>query len=309
MQIIDTLSSTPLNHSVATIGFFDGVHTGHRFLIDRVKREAARDGLSSMLITFPVHPRKVMNPHINMQLLTTLNEKLQLLQKTGVDYCMMLDFTLDLAKLTAREFMEDVLYKQCGVRKLLIGYDHRFGHNRNEGFDDYCRYAAEIGMEVMRTDAFVHNDIHISSSLIRDCLMRGDLQRAALSLGYSYFMNGTVIDGYKVGRKMGFPTANLHINDSSKLIPADGVYAVDVYLPSGQHHRGMLNIGCRPTLENGSNRSVEVHILDFEGDLYNQPLRVCLTHFIRNEQKFDSIEALTSQLHKDATVVRMLSGK
>ena len=235
MQIIRDISAIKPEPCVATIGFFDGVHAGHRYLIQQVKEIAAAKGLRSALVTFPVHPRKVMNATYHPELLTTPEEKINLLAGTGVDYCLMLDFTPDISRLTAKEFMTQVLKERYQVRYLVIGYDHRFGHNRSEGFEDYVRYGQSIGIDVIRAQAYT-NDIRrdasqsvpVSSSLIRKLLHQGDVDIAARCLGYEYFLDGTVVGGYQVGRKIGFPTANLSVDDPDKLIPADGVYFLKI---------------------------------------------------------------------------------
>ena len=262
MQIIRNIPGVLPEPCVATIGFFDGVHMGHRFLIEQVRELAAARGLRSALITFPIHPRKVMNADYRPELLTTSEEKLALLEEMGVDYCFMLDFTREVSHLTAHEFMSDILRDRYRVQTLVIGYDHRFGHNRSEGFEDYCRYGSEMGIEVSRARACVCDDLHISSSVIRKMLHQGEVDRAARCLGYDYFLDGTVVSGYQVGRKIGFPTANLSVDDPDKLVPADGVYAVHVTF-DGHTYNGMLNIGTRPTIGNGPERSIEVNILHF----------------------------------------------
>ena len=307
MQIIDHLPLTAPGPCVATIGFFDGVHCGHRYLIEQVKSEARKAGMSSMLITFSVHPRKVMNPGFHPELLTPQNEKLGLLAKTGVDYCVVLDFTPAIAILSAREFMEDILYNHCGVRSLLIGYDHRFGRGRSESFEDYLQYGKQIGIDIIQTAAYQPEGVYISSSYIRQCLKNSLLSKANEALDYPYFLDGVVTGGYQIGRKLGFPTANLLIDDADKLIPADGVYAVEVHLGNGMNYAGMLNIGQRPTIDNGMKRTIEVHILDFNGDLYDQTIRLSLTHFIRPEVKFGSLDDLVAQLHRDEAAVRQLT--
>lgn len=304
MQMIDNPSATLPEPCVATIGFFDGVHRGHRFLIEQVKEVAAARGLRSALITFPVHPRKVMNADYHPLLLTTLEEKTALLAETDVDYCVMLDFTPHISQLTAREFMTHILRDRYRVQCLVIGYDHRFGHNRSEGFEDYCLYGEAIGMEVIRARACTYNEMHISSSAIRTCLQRGEVDKAALGLGYEYFLNGIVVGGYQVGRKIGFPTANLQVNDPDKLVPADGVYAVYVTV-NGQKYKGMLNIGHRPTLDNGD-KSIEVNILHFNADIYGKTLRLSFLQYLRPELKFDSIDELVTQMHKDEESVELL---
>ena len=306
MQIIrDTSAITP-EPCVATIGFFDGVHAGHRYLIQQVKEIAAAKGLRSALVTFPVHPRKVMNTNYRPELLTTPEEKISLLADIGVDYCLMLDFTPEISRLTAREFMTQLLKERYQVKYLIIGYDHRFGHNRSEGFEDYVRYGKEIGIEVIRAKAYTSNieignepNIPVSSSLIRKLLHEGEVSLAAHCLKYEYFLDGIVVGGYQVGRKIGFPTANLRVDDPDKLIPADGVYAVWVTF-DGKTYMGMLNIGVRPTIDNDPNRTIEVNILHFHSDIYDKFIRLTFVKRTRPELKFSSIDELITQLHKDA---------
>ena len=305
MQLYTGTPVEELRPNVATIGFFDGVHRGHRFLIEQVCRVAAARGLASSVITFPVHPRKVMQPGFHPELLTTCDEKVALLAGTGIDYCVMLDFTLDLACLSAKQFMA-ILKDKCRVQALVIGYDHRFGHNRSEGFEDYVRYGKEIGIEVIRAKAYTSNieignepNIPVSSSLIRKLLHEGEVSLAAHCLKYEYFLDGIVVGGYQVGRKIGFPTANLRVDDPDKLIPADGVYAVWVTF-DGKTYMGMLNIGVRPTIDNGPNRTIEVNILHFHSDIYDKFIRLTFVKRTRPELKFSSIDELITQLHKDA---------
>ncbi|KAA6350477.1 Riboflavin biosynthesis protein RibF [termite gut metagenome] len=290
----------------ATIGFFDGVHKGHRFLIDQVKEVAAKKNIHSAIITFPIHPRKVIDAGYCPEMLTTCDEKIKLLVETEIDYCIMHPFTMEIAHLSARQFMADILRKQYNVQTLVIGYDHRFGHNRSENFDDYSRYGKELGIEVFLAQAYIReNTKNISSSLIRSFLYKGEVEKAAVYLGYNYFLTGIVVNGYQVGRHIGFPTANIHVENPDKLIPADGVYAVRVTI-NKKSHIGMLNIGQRPTLNNGTHRSIEVHILHFHSDIYHCPIRISFVQRIRSEKKFNSIEQLTAQLYKDAVVVESL---
>lgn len=312
MQIIRDTSSLVLSPCVATIGFFDGVHAGHRYLIQQVKEIAVARGLHAALVTFSVHPRKVMNRSYRPQLLTTLEEKTALLADTGVDDCLMLDFTPEMARLTARDFMLHVLKERFHVDCLVIGYDHRFGHHRTEGFDDYVRYGKEIGMEVVQakayTDSIVMEDgkkMTVSSSVVRQLLLNGGVDLASGALGYDYFLDGVVVGGYQVGRKIGFPTANVRVDDADKLVPANGVYAVWVSI-DGKEHMGMLNIGIRPTIGNGCQRTIEVHILRFQDNLYDKPIRVTFVRRIRSELKFPGIEQLIAQLHTDAVEVEKI---
>ncbi|WP_449020276.1 bifunctional riboflavin kinase/FAD synthetase [Prevotella jejuni] len=291
---------------VATIGFFDGVHRGHRFLIDRVIEEAQRSGMSSAVITFDRHPREVLQTDYQPDLLSTLDEKLLLLSKTHVDNTVVLHFDASMAALTAHDFMRDVLQGQLKVRKLIIGYDNRFGHNRSEGFDDYVRYGKELGIEVIRADAFLPDDVRVSSSVIRTCLREGRVEEANRLLGYDYTIESRIVSGYQNGRKMGFPTANLDVTRCQQLLPASGVYAVLVRLKdSVGWKRGMMNIGHRPTF-NGTTTSMEVNLFNFSGDLYGQELLVSFISKIRDERKFDSIDALAEQLQHDKVQINKL---
>lgn len=297
MKIISDINRQALLPSVATIGFFDGVHRGHRFLIDQVKEVAATNGLCSALITFPIHPGQVMQTMYRPQLISSPEEKLELLETTAVDYCVLLPFTHELSLLSAREFMK-LLRDNFNIRALVIGYDHRFGHNRSESFEDYCRYGKELNIYIVRARAYTDGEAKISSSVIRQLLKEGDVSRAAKFLGYNYFLDGTVVDGYKIGRKIGFPTANLKVDCSDKLIPSEGVYAVYVYV-KGKKWAGMLNIGHRPTINNGKNLSIEVNILNFSDNIYHEEMRIEFVKYLRPEEKYDNVDALIAQMHKD----------
>ena len=295
MNVIEDIH--PQSPTVATIGFFDGVHLGHRFLIQQVKVAATQTGWQSSIITFPVHPRQVIQSEFQPQLLSSPEEKIELLASTGVDNCILLPFTRELSQLTAYEFMQ-LLYDKYKVRMLVIGYDHRFGHNRAETFEDYCRYGRELGIHIMQASAYTQEQDKVSSSAIRRALQTGDIRTATKFLGYHYYLEGTVVDGYKVGRKIGFPTANLRVDFPNKLIPSIGVYAVCVYV-NGEKYKGMLNIGYRPTINNGTDLSIEVHILDFQGDIYHQKMRIEFIDFLRPEEKFNSVDELILQMQKD----------
>ena len=304
MNIIKDTYPQSLPPTVATIGFFDGVHLGHRYLINQVKIAASQFGWCSSIITFPVHPRQVIQSDYQPSLLSSPEEKIELLASTGIDNCILLPFTRELSMLTAWEFMQ-LLYDQYQVRMLVIGYDHRFGHNRAETFEDYCRYGRELGIHIMQATAYTQEQDKVSSSAIRRALLSGEVSTAAKYLGYPYFLQGTIVGGYQVGRKIGFPTANLQVDFSNKLIPSVGVYAVYVYV-NGQKYKGMLNIGHRPTLNNGTDLSIEVHILDFEGDIYHQPMRIEFIDFLRTEAKFQSTEELALQIQKDKEAALLL---
>ena len=285
---------------IATIGFFDGVHIGHCHLIKMLKKVARERGVKSCVITFDRHPRQVVQPEWCPEMLTTLDEKKQLLEATGIDRCEVLHFDREMANQSARDFMLHTLKERLGVSILATGYDNRFGHNRSEGFDDYVRYGKEIGIEVIRGDELTDGSNNVSSSSIRRMLKEGRIEDATRCLGREYTTTGTVVGGEHIGRTIGFPTANIRPNDSTKLIPANGVYAVDVWSDTGEilRRRAMLNIGTRPTFD-GKATTIEVHIPHFEGNLYGSTLTIAFIRKIRDERKFDSPEALVEQLNKD----------
>ena len=286
MKFITLTDPLPYQACVATIGFFDGVHRGHRFLIRQLTRYAVGHDLASLLVTFRTHPRQVMQAAYQPQLLTTYDEKCGQLATTGADYCLTLDFTTALAALSARRFMAEILKEKLSVKVLVIGYDHRFGHDRSEGFAEYVEYGRELGMEVVRADAFAMSEVNVSSSMVRACLVEGEVGIAARCLTRPYEITGRVVHGFHVGHELGFPTANIQVEDSQKLIPKNGVYAVWVKGKiGGEEHvwGGMLNIGLRPTMENGENRTIEVHLLDFAGDLYGCRLTLSFVRRLRDE--------------------------
>jgi len=288
---------------VATIGFFDGVHRGHQYLISHLVKEAESDGLESMVITFDEHPRKVLQSDYQPQMLSSLDEKLLLLSKTDVDSCTVLHFDRDMASMSAYDFMKQILLEKLNVRKLFIGYDHRFGCNRAEGFDDYVRHGKELGIEVKRNRAFLTNGVNVSSSVIRNYLQKGQIEMAEKCLGYPYTLAGRVMSGYQLGRKLGFPTANIDTSGWDKMIPAPGVYAVKVRVQNTMEmKRGMMNIGTRPTFD-GDHLALEVHILNFHEDLYGKILLVSFLHRIREERKFSSERELVAQLKEDELMV------
>lgn len=304
MRVIHDTQAITEPGVMATIGFFDGVHLGHRFLIDEVKAAAAQRELPSAVITFPTHPRSVLQQAYQPRLLNSFADKLRLLATTGVDYCIVLDFTEALSQLSAEAFLR-ILATQWRVKGLVIGYDHRFGHDRRDGFEQYVEYGQRWGIEILKAAAFDAGHTAVSSSEIRRLVQEGKVERAAQLLTYAYHISGRIVSGYKVGRTLGFPTANIQPDDPMQLLPGIGVYAVWVEV-AGQRYKGMLYIGSRPTLDNGTQLSIEVHILHFSGDIYNDPIRVSFAHFVRGDEKFDSLEALKAQLMRDREVVDQL---
>lgn len=291
----------------AAIGFFDGVHRGHAYLIEQVKAEAARRGLQPMVITFEEHPRLALSQtHYWPELLTTNAQKLQLLEQTGLSACAMLHFDHAMSMLTSREFMELVLSKELHVRCLLMGYDHHFGSDLSAGFRDYVRNGHDLGIEVLRERPFDDHELRISSSATRRFLAAGNVEMARACLGRPYVLEGTVVEGHHAGTLMGYPTANLRPDCEEQIVPGRGVYAVRAEV-DGFSYMGMLNIGWRPTLNNGDDRTIETHLLDYSGaPLYGKRISLRFIRRVRDERRFSSIEELQSQLAIDADHVRQM---
>ena len=297
--------------SVATIGVFDGVHLGHQLVISKVLEQARQRGLVSTVITFDRSPREVLDPSFRPQLLTTLEEKSDIIASLGVDQLVVLPFTREMASLSAWDFMQQVLSDQLHVKVLFTGYDNRFGHDRTEGFDDYVRYGEQLGMQVLRGDVELMDggSLAVSSSEIRRLLAdEGRVELMPRYLTRRYVLKGKVMPGEHIGHKLGYPTANLEPEGTGKLIPAAGVYAVWAMLDGEQSPRpAMMNIGMRPTFD-GHHQTLEVNILGFDGDLYGQTVQVTFVERLRDERKFDSPEALAAQLEQDRDRVNEILG-
>lgn len=287
-------------NTIATIGFFDGVHLGHCFLLDDLKREAAKRSCKTLIITFSNHPILLFKPNCGLKFLTSCDEKLLLLEREGIDYCLLLPFTHQLASLKSSDFIE-LLHRKYGVSGLIVGYDHHFGSDLDSTFDDYVRFGKEFCVDVLRCEAFSVKQVNVSSSKIRQSLQTGDIDTANTLLGYRYKVSGRVVHGHQVGRLIGFPTANLQVA-SHKLMPASGVYTALTKIHNIEHH-ALMNIGYRPTLNNGG-ISYEVYIDGFDGDLYDEELHLEMVKFIRAERKFDSIQALKEQIAADLQTIR-----
>ena len=285
---------------VATIGFFDGVHRGHQCLVSQVCRLAHEHSCPSLVITFDKHPRQVLHADYIPQLLSTLTEKKALLMASGIDRLEVLPFTVELSRLTALQFMQQVLRDQLQVKTLVMGYDHRFGCGGGE-FADYVEWGRQTGIDVVLAHEL--DDVKVSSSRIRRFLAEGDVRQANMLLGYPYALQGVVMSGHQVGRHIGFPTANLKVQED-KLLPALGVYAVRVRVEDEASYDGMLCIGHRPTLNNGDELSVEANLFDFSGDLYGKKVKLMLVDRLRDEQSFPSVQALQQQLEQDAAHAR-----
>lgn len=289
---------------VATIGFFDGVHVGHRFLIKELQDWGEKLNMPSAVITFPEHPRQVLHSDYRPKLLDTFQEKMERLETTGIDYCIALDFTYELSLYSAADFIR-LLAEEYHVKGLLIGYDHRFGHDRSDGFEQYVEYGVQVGMEVRKASPYDEGNIRVSSSEIRRLLQEGKVEMANALLTYPYQLRGRIVSGYKVGRTIGFPTANIEVDSPYKLLPKVGVYAVWVEL-LGKRYKGMLYIGKRPTLQNGDNLTIEVNILGFSGNAYNDEITVSFVYAVREDKTFESVEALREQLERDRQTVDKL---
>lgn len=306
--------------AVVTIGTFDGVHTGHKSILEQLKREAARIGGETVIITFHPHPRKVIvsgQPAIH--LINTIDEKIELLHKNGIDHLVVVPFTDDFSQQSPEAYIEKFLVEKFHPHTVIIGYDHRFGRNRLGDYKLLEEYSTRLGFNLMEIPAHVINDNTVSSTRIREAVLHGNTDVANTLLGYDFFFEGTVVDGNKLGRTLGYPTANLRIENLEKLIPGNGIYAVeleirnrkedpkvsserpDVYAPTLIEHprlKGMMSIGIRPTI-GGTDRVIEVNIFDFNEDIYGATLRVYIKKYLRSEVKFNGLDALVEQLGKD----------
>ncbi len=303
MKIIDLNKDRPNEGMVVTMGFFDGVHLGHRHLISQVVEEANWLGQESAVITFPVHPRKVLDKSYQPPLLCGFDEKIEQLGTTEIDNTIVLDFTPEISQLTAREFIHQILKEKLNIHTLFVGYDHRFGKNREESFEHYKAYGSEVGINVIQATPYKFGKHTVSSSQIRYLLSQGDISLSNTFLSYNYTITGKIIEGYQVGRRIGFPTANIKLWERYKVIPIDGVYAVRVHIEESVHD-GMLYIGNRPTLHHNSHTSVEVNIFDFDEDLYHKTLTVEFVSFVRPDIKFTGVEPLIAQITKDKETVK-----
>ncbi|EIM76760.1 riboflavin biosynthesis protein RibF [Nitritalea halalkaliphila LW7] len=306
MQIYEGISSfRPLRKPIVTSGTFDGVHKGHQKILRSIREQADAVGGETVLITYWPHPRLVLYPDDHqLRLLSTFEEKAALLAKNGIDHLLTIPFTREFAQLSPEAYVQRILIDTIGTHKLVIGYDHRFGKDRAGSFAYLRENEARFGFaleEITREDI---EDIGISSTKIRQALLRGDVQTAHDYLGAPYELNGIIIKGQQVGRSIGFPTANVHLPHDYKLVPGEGAYAVRIEV-EGTEYDGMLNIGRRPTV-NGINRSIEVNLFNFTGDLYDRRVRVRLLAFLREERKFDGLEALKEQLEKDRKHAKQL---
>ena len=300
MKVHYDLNKFSAKKPVVTIGVFDGVHKGHSKLLRRLQEKAKANDGESVVITLWPHPRLFLGKDLdNLRLINTLDEKKILMEKAQIDHLVILPFNRELSQLSACEFTEQILVDKLHIQSLLIGYDHHFGRERKGGYDDLKSCSFQYNFELERIDAELVNGVKISSTKIREILLKGNIHIANEYLGYQYFIKGYVVGGNRIGQKIGYPTANIEVRESYKLIPCDGVYAVLVNI-EGKTKKGMLNIGYRPTFDKyGSRKSIEVHLFNFEEDIYHKEIYIHFVKRIREEKKFDGVEELVNQLEKD----------
>jgi riboflavin kinase / FMN adenylyltransferase len=289
-----------LNSPVVTMGIFDGVHRGHKALLDLVIKNAIDSRSESAVVTFSPHPKMVLNDKKeNVLLLTTMEEKLSLLSVSGIDHLIILEFTKEFSCMRAYDFIKNILVGKIGARHLVIGYNHRFGAGCEGDYYSIRKFSDSLGLKVEQVKQYAGNEGVISSSAIREALLKGDVIKANEWLGYTYTISGTVVEGKKLGRRLGYPTANLNPDDGNKLIPVNGVYAVEV-LSGGIKYIGLLSIGTNPTVNTDTKtRSIEVFILNFDKDIYGDKLTIFFRKKLRDEKKFDSLEQLINQIEID----------
>lgn len=301
-EITDITTFTTQQPTVLTIGTFDGVHLGHQKIVERVVTTARQEGLLATVFTFFPHPRMVVQHDKGLKLIHTLEEKKQLLQQLGVDLLVVQPFNEAFAQLSAEEFVSTILVEHLNVKKVIIGYDHRFGRNRTANIDDMRLFGKKYGFAVEEISVQEVDEVSVSSTKIREALNKGDVTTAEHYLGTPYSLTGRVVHGLKLGRTLGYPTANIQVTEDYKLIPKDGVYAVYSYIGSRKVY-GMMSIGKNPTIE-GKGASIEVYFFDFNGDLYDQKLTIEFVQYLREEQKFATIDLLKKQLQDDETAAR-----
>lgn len=283
--------------TILTLGTFDGVHIGHKKILERITQNTENGKYESLVLTFFPHPRMVLQEKSEIKLLNTISEKTRLLEETGIENLIIHPFDENFSRLTAEEFVHSILVDKFKIQKIIIGHDHRFGRNRTANIDDLIAFGAEYGFEVEQISAKEIQDVSVSSTKIRKALNEGNMTLANEYLGYNYFLSGEVVKGKQLGRTIGFPTANIQIDEDYKLIPKNGVYAVKAIIEQKEVF-GMMNIGFNPTV-NGEKQTIEVHLFDFDADIYGQKIAVSLLHYLREEQKFGSLDLLIEQLNQD----------
>jgi riboflavin kinase / FMN adenylyltransferase len=306
MKIYHKLSDfQPNGNAIVTTGTFDGIHIGHQKIINRLKEKASEMGGETVLLTFWPHPRLIISPNDdNLKLLTTIDEKTELLEKLGINHFVVLPFTREFSELSSDQYINEILLKGLGTKAMVIGYDHRFGRNREGGIDYLTKNSDRFKIEIEEISRQEVENITISSTKIRNAILDGKIKEANDLLGRPYSFSGPVVKGRQLGRTIGFPTANIQVQKQYKLIPKNGVYACNVYLRNTKY-QGIMNIGNRPTVD-GIGRTQEVHIFDFSDDIYGENVKVEMLDFIREETKFDNIQDLINQIKIDCEAARKL---
>ena len=297
LNIKATLETFPNKNSVVTIGTFDGVHVGHKKIIKKLVKIAKQENLIAAILTFFPHPRMVLQSDSNIKLINTIDEKSQILESLGVNHLVVHEFTQEFSRLTALEFVRDILVDKLHVKHLIVGYDHRFGRNRSANIDDLRELGETYNFKITEISAKEIDEVAVSSTKIRNSLVEGDIHLANKYLGYNFSLTGKVIKGKSLGSQIGFPTANIKIKERYKLIPKNGSYVVKVHVNNSMIY-GMMNIGENPTIEDKES-SIEVHLFDFNKNIYNQYIKIELLDRLRDEQKFNSVDDLKIQLSKD----------
>ncbi len=298
MKVFSSISEfNSTKKTIVTIGTFDGVHIGHKKIIEKITNETNNSNYESLILTFFPHPRMVLQETTSIKLLNTISEKSSLLNKMGIDNLVIHPFDKEFSNLSAEEFVKSILVDSFNIHKIIIGYDHQFGKNRAANIDDLIHFGDKYGFEVEQISAQEIDSVSVSSTKIRDAITIGNIAVANEFLGYDYLLTGQIIPGKQLGRTIGFPTANIKIEENYKLIPKNGVYIVKSFL-KGKTVFGIMNIGLNPTV-NGEDLSIEVHYLDFDADLYHTEISVSVIERIRDEQKFTSIDLLKAQIQKD----------
>lgn len=289
--------------TVVTSGTYDGLHFGHRKILKRLREAGQKRDLETVVITFWPHPKHVLQPHLDVRLLTSLEEKIVLMEHQGIDHLLVIEFNEEFSKWSSSDFIHTILINTLKAEHLIIGYDHRFGRNREGSFEYLKAHQTSYGFEVEEIPRQELDEVAVSSTKIRNALKDGEIEKANTYLGSIYAIPGTVVSGKKLGRTINYPTANIHLNDSMKLIPKIGVYAVFVTVERDQLY-GMANIGVKPTVNSDNIQSLEVHIFDFNRDIYGKDIRIQFLKYIREEKKFESIEALTAAIQNDEKTIR-----